>query len=99
MVDRETLAWRTIGGVMRMLQERGYHRSASLQHQFLTPAAQNRAKMLFWSVYILDHRWSSGTGCPFAIHDSDIDHGVEDLMVCVLSFVLSLPPSHAHHLG
>ena len=28
---------------------------------------------LFWSVYVLDRRWSFGTGMPFALQDADID--------------------------
>jgi hypothetical protein len=28
---------------------------------------------LFWSIYILDMRWSFGTGMPFALEDTDID--------------------------
>jgi hypothetical protein len=29
--------------------------------------------ILFWSIYVLDRRWSFGTGMPFALQDSDID--------------------------
>ena len=29
--------------------------------------------LLFWSIYVLDRRWSFGTGMPFALQDSDID--------------------------
>ena len=28
---------------------------------------------LFWSIYVLDRRWSFGTGMPFALQDADID--------------------------
>ena len=28
---------------------------------------------LFWSIYVLDRRWSFGMGRPFALQDSDID--------------------------
>ena len=31
------------------------------------------AVKLFWSIYVLDHRLSFGTGMPFAVQDADID--------------------------
>lgn len=31
------------------------------------------ALKIFWSIYVLDRRWSFGTGMPFAIQDADID--------------------------
>jgi hypothetical protein len=30
--------------------------------------------LLFWTIYVLDRRWSFGTGMPFALQDQDIDH-------------------------
>ncbi|KAJ6442397.1 fungal specific transcription factor [Purpureocillium lavendulum] len=70
--DREQQAWRAIGMVMRLLQELGYHSSRGS-----SPAGEqldDRGERLFWTVYTLDHRWSFGTGLPFGIQDSDIDH-------------------------
>lgn len=31
------------------------------------------ASRLFWCIYVLDRKWSIGTGLPFAIQDSDMD--------------------------
>lgn len=31
------------------------------------------AARLFWCIYVLDRKWSFGTGLPFAIQDSDMD--------------------------
>lgn len=31
------------------------------------------ASRLFWVIYVLDRKWSCGTGLPFAIQDSDMD--------------------------
>lgn len=31
------------------------------------------ALKIFWTIYVLDRRWSFGTGMPFAIQDADID--------------------------
>jgi hypothetical protein len=71
--DDEALAWRTIGLVARMALEMGLHRRDSLFRKF--PEEQQRlgAINLFWCIYVLDRRWSFGTGLPFALHDSDID--------------------------
>lgn len=33
----------------------------------------NWASRLFWCIYVLDRKWSFGTGLPFAIQDSDMD--------------------------
>ncbi|KAK9421825.1 hypothetical protein SUNI508_05426 [Seiridium unicorne] len=77
MTDRESLAWRNIGSVIRMLQELGYHNSANLQHRFKSRVARDKAKKALWSAYTLDRRWSFGTGLPFAIHDSDIDYDMD----------------------
>ncbi|QSZ30145.1 hypothetical protein DSL72_004665 [Monilinia vaccinii-corymbosi] len=71
--DEEALAWRIIGQVARMSIELGLHRRDS----FFKVVADGRERMaitkLFWSIYVLDRRWSFGTGMPFALQDSDID--------------------------
>ncbi|KAG4025101.1 hypothetical protein MFRU_066g00040 [Monilinia fructicola] len=71
--DEEALAWRIIGQVVRMSIELGLHRRDS----FLKVVVDGRERMaitkLFWSIYVLDRRWSFGTGMPFALQDSDID--------------------------
>ncbi|ETS72993.1 hypothetical protein PFICI_15385 [Pestalotiopsis fici W106-1] len=79
MTDRESLAWRNIGTVVRMLQELGYHSSSDLQHRFKSRSAKDKAKKVLWSAYTLDRRWSFGTGLPFAINDSDIDYDTDFL--------------------
>lgn len=74
-MDEETLAWRTIGIVERMCLEIGLNRREALNQPALVSAAggKDRLSRLFWSVYILDLRWSFGTGMPFALEESDID--------------------------
>ncbi|KAJ5664791.1 uncharacterized protein N7477_007239 [Penicillium maclennaniae] len=72
-MDEETLAWRTIGIVERMCLERGLHRRETLSQPDVLPRDKQRILRLFWSIYILDMRWSFGTGMPFALEDSDID--------------------------
>ncbi|RDW92893.1 putative C6 transcription factor [Aspergillus mulundensis] len=72
-IDEETLAWRTIGIVERMCLEKGLHRRETLKHPAIIAAGKNRVLKLFWSVRVLDLRWSFGTGMPYSIDDSDID--------------------------
>ncbi|PLN80638.1 C6 transcription factor [Aspergillus taichungensis] len=72
-LDEETLAWRTIGIVERMCLERGLHRRESLHQPAVIAAGRERVVRLFWSIYVLDMRWSLGTGMPFALEDTDID--------------------------
>ncbi|KAL3476490.1 hypothetical protein BJX99DRAFT_258423 [Aspergillus californicus] len=72
-IDEETLAWRTIGVVERMCLEKGLHRRETLKHPTVLAAGKNRVLKLFWSVRVLDLRWSFGTGMPFSVDDSDID--------------------------
>ncbi|KAJ5919518.1 hypothetical protein N7454_009353 [Penicillium verhagenii] len=71
--DEEILAWRTIGIVERMCLERGLHRRETLSQPAIEAEGKDRVLRLFWSIYILDMRWSFGTGMPFALEDTDID--------------------------
>ncbi|KAE8155201.1 hypothetical protein BDV25DRAFT_146682 [Aspergillus avenaceus] len=72
-IDEEAIAWRTIGIVERMCLEKGLHRRETLQQPVILAEGRERILRLFWSIYILDMRWSFGTGMPFALEDSDID--------------------------
>ncbi|CAI7578834.1 unnamed protein product [Penicillium glandicola] len=72
-MDEEILAWRTIGIVERMCLEKGLHRRETLNQPAIIAAGKDRILRLFWSIYILDMRWSFGTGMPFALEDTDID--------------------------
>jgi hypothetical protein len=56
--DDEALAWRVIGLAAR---------------HCLEPDEQAAAIRTFWCIYVLDRRWSFGTGMPFALQDTDID--------------------------
>ncbi|OAA74657.1 Casein kinase II, regulatory subunit [Akanthomyces lecanii RCEF 1005] len=71
--DDELLAWRTIGVAAREALEMGLHRKRSLYDNFADPAARQRALRVFCCCYILDRRWSFGTGLSFALVDGDID--------------------------
>jgi hypothetical protein len=71
--DEEALAWRIIGQVARMCIELGLHRRDSLFRVVTDEDERSNAIKLFWSIYVLDRRWSFGTGMPFALQDADID--------------------------
>ncbi|KAH0536181.1 hypothetical protein FGG08_006920 [Glutinoglossum americanum] len=71
--DEEALAWRIIGLAARMCLDLGIHRRETLLRNFEGEEEQSQAIKLFWSIYVLDRRWSFGTGMPFALQDSDMD--------------------------
>lgn len=50
------------------------------------------ASRLFWCIYVLDRRWSFGTGLPFAMQDSDMDTNLPEpgaatpYITCMISY-------------
>lgn len=87
--DREGLAWRLIGQVARMCTEIGIHRKDSLLKTIPDEEERAHAIKVFWSVYVLDRRWSFGTGMPFALQDADIDPALpEPVCSCQYSYML-----------
>jgi Fungal specific transcription factor domain len=71
--DEESIAWRTVGLAARLCIEIGLHRRETYKSIFNTDEERTSATLLFWSVRVLDQRWSFGTGLPFAMQDADID--------------------------
>ncbi|KAH9865544.1 hypothetical protein J1614_009129 [Plenodomus biglobosus] len=71
--DDEAMAWRVIGLAARHCLELGLHRRETYQTLFPDPDEQASAIRTFWCIYVLDRRWSFGTGMPFALQDADID--------------------------
>ncbi|KAF2842321.1 fungal-specific transcription factor-like protein [Patellaria atrata CBS 101060] len=71
--DDETRAWRVVGIAARLCMELGLHRRETYNTGFTDEAERTSAINLFWSIYVLDRRWSFGTGMPFALQDADID--------------------------
>ncbi|KAL8814952.1 MAG: hypothetical protein Q9223_005870 [Gallowayella weberi] len=66
-------AYRAIGLAARLSYEVGLHRNSILHRDFADHEERAWALKLFWSIFVLDRRWSFGTGLPFAIQDADID--------------------------
>lgn len=71
--DDEALAWRIIGLAARQTLELGLHRRETYDTIFTEADERSAAIRTFWSIYVLDRRWSFGTGMPFALQDTDID--------------------------
>ncbi|KAI4214508.1 MAG: hypothetical protein LQ351_002925 [Letrouitia transgressa] len=69
----EVQAYRIIGLAARMCFEMGLHRKEVLSRESQRADSYWLAPRLFWSIFVLDRRWSFGTGLPFAIQDADID--------------------------
>ncbi|KAI9713879.1 MAG: hypothetical protein M1820_000609 [Bogoriella megaspora] len=75
--DDESLAWRIIGHAGRLCMELGLHRREAYEKLFPDPSEQGSAVRLFWAIYVLDRRWSFGTGMPFVLQDTDIDPNLD----------------------
>ncbi|KAL2852560.1 hypothetical protein BJX68DRAFT_274947 [Aspergillus pseudodeflectus] len=74
--DDEVISWRSIGMAARGSMQLGLHRQETwLRTGGIFPGelAWTFASRLFWCIYVLDRKWSFGTGLPFAIQDADMD--------------------------
>jgi len=100
--DDESLAWRLIGQAARLAMELGLHRHETYATIFPSDSERNKATVLFWSIYVLDRRWSFGTGMPFAMQDADIDPmlpksvSVDARIVSHTSVLLTMPRTKQH---
>ncbi|KAI0129860.1 fungal-specific transcription factor domain-containing protein [Xylariales sp. AK1849] len=72
LANDEVLSWRVIGQVVRHCIELGLHRRDAVMR---IPDEEDRRTAIhsFWSAYVLERRWSFGTGFPFALSDDEID--------------------------
>ncbi|KAF2172583.1 hypothetical protein M409DRAFT_17814 [Zasmidium cellare ATCC 36951] len=70
--DNEGTSWRIIGLTARLCIELGLHRRETYD-AIKDESERSDTVLLFWAIYVLDRRWSFGTGMPFALQDSDID--------------------------
>lgn len=70
--DNEGTSWRIIGLTARLCIELGLHRKETYD-AITDESERSDTVLLFWAIYVLDRRWSFGTGMPFALQDSDID--------------------------
>jgi hypothetical protein len=79
-----------------MCIELGLHRRDSLFKTVTDEEERASVVKLFWSVYVLDRRWSFGTGLPFAMQDADIDPNLPEPVSC---FVLQVYPETNLNIG
>ncbi|PWY86624.1 fungal-specific transcription factor domain protein [Aspergillus sclerotioniger CBS 115572] len=93
--DDEVIAWRTIGSAVRGSVQLGLHcQETWLKTGGVFPGELHRtwASRLFWCIYVLDRKWSFGTGLPFAIQDSDMDTNLPEpgtatpYLTCMISY-------------
>lgn len=72
LANNEVLAWRVIGQALRHCIELGLHRRDAILR---IPDEEDRRNAIhtFWSSYVLDRRWSFGTGLPYVVSDDEID--------------------------
>ncbi|KXT06414.1 hypothetical protein AC578_6067 [Pseudocercospora eumusae] len=70
--DNEGTSWRIIGLTARLCIELGLHRRETYD-AIQDESERSDTMLLFWAIYVLDRRWSFGTGMPFALQDTDID--------------------------
>lgn len=61
----------------------GLHRREIIAKTYLNKNEWSWALKVFWSIYVLDRRYSFGTGMPFAVQDADIDPSLPE-PVCAL---------------
>ncbi|KAK5168057.1 uncharacterized protein LTR77_006625 [Saxophila tyrrhenica] len=71
-IDNEGTAWRITGMTARLCIELGLHRRETYE-AMTDESERSETGLLFWAIYVLDRRWSFGTGMPFALQDQDID--------------------------
>ncbi|KAJ5749378.1 uncharacterized protein N7511_011074 [Penicillium nucicola] len=93
--DDEVIAWRLIGMAVRGSTELGLHRQDTWQKTggvFPGELELTWASRLFWCIYVLDRKWSFGTGLPFAIQDADLDVNLPEpghstpYLTCMISY-------------
>ncbi|KAH8649108.1 fungal-specific transcription factor domain-containing protein [Xylariales sp. PMI_506] len=72
LANDEVLAWRVIGQAVRHCIELGLHRRDAIMQ---IPDEEDRRNAIhtFWSAFVLDRRWSFGTGLPYILPDEEID--------------------------
>lgn len=75
LANEEVLAWRVMGQVARLCLEMGLHRREGIA-KIGGEQERKNAINTFWSAYVLDRRWSFGTGFPFVVHDDKVDPGL-----------------------
>ncbi|KAF5864140.1 hypothetical protein ETB97_008546 [Aspergillus alliaceus] len=93
--DDEVISWRLIGMACRGSMQLGLHCQETWYKTggvFPGELQWTWASRLFWCIYVLDRKWSFGTGLPFAIQDTDMDTNLPEpgtatpYLTCMISY-------------
>ncbi|KAB8207905.1 hypothetical protein BDV34DRAFT_223102 [Aspergillus parasiticus] len=93
--DDEVISWRCIGMACRGSMQLGLHCQETWYRTggvFPGELQWTWASRLFWCIYVLDRKWSFGTGLPFAIQDTDMDTNLPEpgtatpYLTCMISY-------------
>ncbi|KAJ5493292.1 hypothetical protein N7539_002038 [Penicillium diatomitis] len=79
--DDEVISWRMTRIATSACMELGLHRQETWRQTggvFPGELAWRWAMRLFWCVYVLDRKWSFGSGLPFGMQDTDIDTNIPE---------------------
>ncbi|KAI2793200.1 hypothetical protein POX_b03251 [Penicillium oxalicum] len=79
--DDEVISWRLIRNATSACMELGLHRQETWHRNggvFPGELAWTWANRLFWCIYVLDRKWSFGSGLPFGMQDTDIDTDIPE---------------------
>ncbi|RAH78909.1 hypothetical protein BO86DRAFT_437624 [Aspergillus japonicus CBS 114.51] len=66
------MAWRLGGVAASLALELGLHRPMTLQKAFGDEGEQVKAMTLMWSIFVLDHEWSTALGLPHHMDDGSL---------------------------
>ncbi|CAG8935031.1 unnamed protein product [Penicillium salamii] len=75
-LDHRNSAYVYLGIALRIALSKGLHREADLEG--LDEESCTRSRSLWWTLYILDRRFSLLMGTPSSINDSDVTMGLPD---------------------
>lgn len=67
------MAWRLCGIAASLAMEIGLHRPMSLQKVFPDGEERMKATRVIWSIFVLDHEWSSTLGLSRHMNDGALD--------------------------
>ncbi|KAJ5683370.1 Casein kinase II regulatory subunit [Penicillium macrosclerotiorum] len=93
--DDEVISWRLTRIATSACMELGLHRQETWQRTggvFPGELAWTWAVRLYWCIYVLDRKWSFGSGLPFGIQDTDMDVNLPEpdqsspYLTCMISY-------------
>lgn len=71
--DMGTIAYRTVGLAGILALELGLYSAQDTERLYKDPSDREYARVVFWSLYVMDRRLAIYAKRPFVLHDEDID--------------------------